>query len=97
MEGTAGNGLLGKSKDIGVDRKRMQVFFKGDPKNFSIDSVEALDYIGFNYTSDWPLDIIFDSHSIEKYNTIFSFLLKIRRCNYLIQKRDYWISLKTSR
>jgi len=80
VEGIAGKGLFGKN----VDSKRMQVFFRGEPKNFSTESIEALDYLGFNFASDWPLDIIFDTQSIEKYNTIFSFLLRIRRCNYII-------------
>jgi hypothetical protein len=66
---------------------------KGDPKNFSTDSIEALDFFGFGFATDWPLEIIFDNLSIDKYNSIFSFLLKIRRCTYLIQKRDYWIKM----
>lgn len=66
---------------------------KSDPKNFSTESLEALDFLGFGFATDWPLEIIFDNHSIEKYNTIFSFLLRIRRCTYLIQKRDYWVKM----
>jgi Gamma tubulin complex component C-terminal len=87
IEGISGRGLSS------VDFKRLQVFFRGDPKNFSAESIEALDFLGFNFASDWPLDIIFDNQSIEKYNTIFSFLLRIRRCNFLIQKRDFWVNL----
>lgn len=73
----------GLSQSI-VDSKRMQILFRGDPKNFPMDSVEALDFLGFSFASDWPLDIIFDSGSLEKYNQIFTFLLRIRRCNYII-------------
>ena len=61
--------------------------------NSTCDSVEALDFLGFSFATDWPLEIIFDNLTIEKYNSIFSFLLRIRRCTYLIQKRDYWIKM----
>jgi hypothetical protein len=66
---------------------------KSDPKNFTCDSVEALDFLGFSFATDWPLEIIFDNQTIDKYNSVFSFLLRIRRCTYLIQKRDYWVKM----
>jgi hypothetical protein len=69
------------------------VFFKGDPKDFPIDSIEALDFLGFTYEADWPVDILLDQGAMDRYNTIFSFLVRIRRCNYLIQKRDFWLTM----
>ena len=47
--------------------------------------------------SDWPLEIVFDRQALVNYNAVFRFLMRIKRVNYLIQKRDFWVTMRVPR
>ena len=68
--------------------ERMQIIFPGD---FSKEllapatSLSALDHVSIFYQSEWPLEIILDHDTIlTHYNSVFRFLLKIKRANYVL-------------
>ena len=56
-----------------------------------VSQIRAIDYINFHYQSEWPLEIILDKDSIKKYNAILQFLMKIKRVNYILTLKDFWI------
>lgn len=55
---------------------------------YLVTEITALDHISLNLSTEWPLNIIFDSKSLKQYNQCFSFLLKIQRVIYILSKKD---------
>lgn len=49
-------------------------------------SVQSVDVIYLKYAMKWPLTIIFDSKSEEKYNDVFSFLLQVKRALWSLEQ-----------
>ncbi|XP_077989144.1 gamma-tubulin complex component 4-like [Glandiceps talaboti] len=43
-------------------------------------------YLGLNYTVEWPLHILFTKSVLEKYNTMFKFLLHVKRVQLELQQ-----------
>jgi hypothetical protein len=81
----------------------MQVVF---PKDFKrslqtqgqLQHLSALDHVSITFQSEWPLEIILDEETIlGKYNSILSFLMKIKRVNYVLTQRDFWHTHRITR
>ena len=76
-------------KAFGMDR--MRIIFTDEAKKYAVNKLNALDYVHIHFQSEWPLEIIMDKDTIKKYNQVLSFLMKIKRVNYLLSLRDYWL------
>jgi len=48
------------------------------------------------FNSEWPLEIILDKETINSYNMILLQLMKIKRVNYVLSLKDYWIKPKVN-
>ena len=60
--------------------------------------MSALDHVSITFQSEWPLEIILDEETIlGKYNAILSFLMKIKRVNYVLTQRDFWLTHRITR
>lgn len=57
---------------------------------YVITEITALDHLGIAFVTEWPMNIIFDQKSMEDYNQIFNFLMKIQRVIYVLSKKDLW-------
>lgn len=57
---------------------------------YLITEINALDHVSVTFSTEWPLNIIFDSKTMDQYNQIFRFLLKIQRAIYILSKKDLW-------
>lgn len=40
------------------------------------------------------MEIIFDRQALINYNAVFRFLMRIKRANYVISHRDYWVRMR---
>ncbi|KAF7120842.1 hypothetical protein RHSIM_Rhsim13G0049200 [Rhododendron simsii] len=61
---------------------------KSRGKSFGID---GLDLLNFAYKVSWPLELIFNMESIKKYNQVMSFLLKVKRAKFVLDKTRRWM------
>ena len=57
---------------------------------YIVTDITALDHISINFTTVWPLNMIFDQKVIQMYNQCYNFLLKIHRATYVLSKKDLW-------
>jgi hypothetical protein len=71
--------------------ERMRIIFRDEPKKHKITNLRSLEFLIIAFQSEWPLEIILDKESIMQYNAILSFLMKIKRVNYVLTQKDYWI------
>ncbi|KAE9460902.1 hypothetical protein C3L33_07269, partial [Rhododendron williamsianum] len=61
---------------------------KSRGKSFGID---GLDLLNFAYKVSWPLELIFNMEAIKKYNQVMSFLLKVKRAKFVLDKTRRWM------
>ncbi|BFI39590.1 gamma-tubulin complex component 6 [Marchantia polymorpha subsp. ruderalis] len=54
--------------------------------------LDAFDFISLEYRIDWPLTLVLTSHSLQLYNVIFSFLMRIKLAVYALA--DIWRRLQ---
>eukprot|EP00347_Sterkiella_histriomuscorum_P006822 403351300 len=87
-ESVSHNSFLHKDAEF---LEKIRVVFKEDPRQYAINSVTGLDYLSFQYQSDWPLEIILDKQTINYYNQILIHLLRLKRVNYVLSLKDYWL------
>ncbi|CDW85435.1 gamma-tubulin complex component 5 [Stylonychia lemnae] len=74
--------------------EKIRITFSDEPKTHKVLSINALDYLNLSFNSEWPLEIILDKDTITKYNMILLHLMKIKRVNYVLSLKDYWIKPK---
>ncbi|CAK9165066.1 unnamed protein product [Ilex paraguariensis] len=55
---------------------------------FGIDGLESLK---FTYKVSWPLELIANTEAIKKYNQVMSFLLKVKRAKFVLDKARRWM------
>lgn len=56
------------------------------PKRFRLDSPDVLHMLRLSYDVQWPLNLIFDTSAMTQYETIFGYLLKLRRIRYILDR-----------
>lgn len=61
---------------------------KSQGQNFGID---GLDSLKFTYKVPWPLELIANTEAIKKYNQVMSFLLKVKRAKFVLDKARRWM------
>ncbi|KAI8015972.1 Mitogen-activated protein kinase kinase kinase 5 [Camellia lanceoleosa] len=61
---------------------------KSRGKSFGID---GLDSLKFTYKVSWPLELIANAEAIKKYNQVMSFLLKVKRAKFVLDKTRRWM------
>ncbi|KAL6995576.1 hypothetical protein U1Q18_005711 [Sarracenia purpurea var. burkii] len=61
---------------------------KGRGKSFGID---GLDSLKFTYKVPWPLELIANTEAIKKYNQVMSFLLRVKRAKFVLDKARRWM------
>ncbi|KAL9663352.1 hypothetical protein QQ045_018738 [Rhodiola kirilowii] len=53
--------------------------------------IDGLDSLKFAYKVPWPLELIANSEAIKKYNQVMSFLLKVKRAKFVLDKARRWM------
>ncbi|XP_010940138.3 uncharacterized protein [Elaeis guineensis] len=53
--------------------------------------IDALDMLKFAYKVSWPLDLIANMEALRKYNQVMSFLLKVKRAKFVLDKARKWM------
>lgn len=61
---------------------------KGRARSMGMD---VLDSITFTYKVSWPLELICNLEAMKKYNQVMSFLLKVKRAKYVLDKTRRWM------
>lgn len=65
---------------------------KSIPDVFQPSDVGVLDFLELRYQVPWPCNIVITENSINKYNRVFSFLIRLKRAGWSLQ--EVWLSLK---
>lgn len=55
------------------------------PKVFDLNNPDIFDSISLTYRVGWPLNILLPSEAISKYDTMFKFVLKLRRVAWVLK------------
>ncbi|XP_050227045.1 uncharacterized protein LOC126676799 isoform X2 [Mercurialis annua] len=53
--------------------------------------IDGLDSLKFTYKVSWPLELIFNTEAINKYNQVMRFLLKVKRAKFALDKVRRWM------
>ncbi|CAN1235016.1 Gamma-tubulin complex component 5 (Fragment) [Linum perenne] len=61
---------------------------KTHPHNFGLDALASLN---FTYKVSWPLELIANAEAIKKYNQVMTFLLKVKRVKFVLDKVRKWM------
>ncbi|KAL3617819.1 hypothetical protein CASFOL_038140 [Castilleja foliolosa] len=61
---------------------------KGRGQNSGMD---ILDSLKFTYKVSWPLELIANLEAMKKYNQVMSFLLKVKRAKFVLDKVRRWM------
>lgn len=61
------------------------------PKRFNLGDLNVLDCLSLSYKIDWPLNILLPFDTIEKYEEVFKYLLKLHRVSW-VQKKIFEVS-----
>lgn len=59
--------------------------------------IDAFDILNFTYKVSWPLDLIANAEALKKYNQVMSFLLKVKRAKFVLDKARRWMWKKGGR
>ncbi|XP_011083798.1 uncharacterized protein LOC105166222 isoform X2 [Sesamum indicum] len=54
-------------------------------------SMDVLDSLTFTYKVSWPLELIANLEAMKKYNQVMSFLLKVKRAKFVLDKARRWM------
>ncbi|XP_066912820.1 gamma-tubulin complex component 6-like isoform X2 [Clytia hemisphaerica] len=65
---------------------------KNIPDIFRPSDVGVLDFLELRYQVPWPCNIIITENSINKYNRVFSSLIRLKRAGWSLQ--EIWVNLK---
>jgi len=65
---------------------------KNIPEIFRPSDVGVLDFLELRYQVPWPCNIIITENSINKYNRVFSSLIRLKRAGWSLQ--EVWVNLK---
>ena len=57
-----------------------------------LPSFDAWDGICIEYAVDWPLGLLLAPEALARYNTLFSYLLRLRRCERVLEAA--WVALR---
>ncbi|KAL0288374.1 UNVERIFIED_CONTAM: Gamma-tubulin complex component 5 [Sesamum angustifolium] len=53
--------------------------------------MDVLDSLTFTYKVSWPLELIANLEAMKKYNQVMSFLLKVKRAKFVLDKARRWM------
>ncbi|KAK2992321.1 hypothetical protein RJ640_020314, partial [Escallonia rubra] len=53
--------------------------------------IDGLESLKFTYKVPWPLELIANTEAIKKYNQVMSFLLKVKRAKFALDKARRWM------
>lgn len=74
---------------------RLSFIVKNVPKTFDLNNSDVFECLSLSYRITWPLNILFPFDTIEKYDIIFKYLLKLHYVSFVQQK--IYEELKNSR
>ncbi|GAA0157206.1 non-motor microtubule binding protein [Lithospermum erythrorhizon] len=83
---------IAKGNTSGKDEKQSSSFISSPHRTRGQSfGVNVLDGLTFTYKVSWPLELIANVESLKKYNQVMSFLLKIRRAKFVLDKARRWM------
>lgn len=65
---------------------RLSFEMNSSPKTFDLGSPNVLDCLSLTYKVEWPLNILLPTSTIEKYDEVFKYLLKLNRMAWVLKK-----------
>ncbi|XP_075479256.1 uncharacterized protein LOC142520142 isoform X1 [Primulina tabacum] len=103
IRNSADNVLLSTPDALVVSLAKNPGMNEGEQRNPSIvvstprkgrahsSGMDVLDSIAFTYKVSWPLELICNLEAMKKYNQVMSFLLKVKRAKYVLDKTRRWM------
>lgn len=65
---------------------RLSFIVKNIPKTFDLSNADVFDCLTLSYQINWPLNILLPFDTIEKYDLVFKYLLKLHYVSWILQK-----------
>ncbi|KAL3840367.1 hypothetical protein ACJIZ3_024958 [Penstemon smallii] len=103
IRNSADNVLLSTPDSLVVSASKSPGFSEDDQQNASTSvstprkgrgqssGMDVLDSLRFTYKVSWPLELIANQEAMKKYNQVMSFLLKVKRAKFVLDKARKWM------
>lgn len=80
------NRALCASSKVHENSERLSFTIQNIPQKFDLSSADVLDCLSMSYKITWPLNILLPRDTIEKYEQVFKYLLKLHHISWILQK-----------
>lgn len=77
---------LSGSRNKDPNTERLSFIVQNIPEKFDIHSPNVLNMITLSYKLDWPLSLILNPETIEQYQAIFNYLMKLKRISWVLEE-----------
>lgn len=75
---------LSRSRHDG-NTEQLSFIVKNIPEKFELHSPGVLNMLTMSYKLEWPLNLILNPETMEQYQAIFNYLLKLKRISWLLE------------
>lgn len=80
------NRALYASSKMHENAERLSFIVQNVPKTFDLSNADVLECLSLSYRINWPLNILLPCDTIEKYDIVFKYLLKLHYMSWILQK-----------
>jgi gamma-tubulin complex component 6 len=80
------NHALNGSQQFDVNIENLSFIVQNIPEKFELYSPNALNMLTLSYKIEWPLSLILNPETILQYQTIFNYLLKLKRITWVLEE-----------
>jgi gamma-tubulin complex component 6 len=79
------NALSG-SQSYDPNTENLSFIVQNIPEKFELHSPSVLNMLTLSYKLEWPLTLILNPETMEQYRTIFNYLIKLKRINWILEE-----------
>lgn len=80
------NKALCSSSKFQENSERLSFTIQNIPQRFNLSSADVLACLSLSYKINWPLNILLPFDTMEKYELVFKYLLKLHHVSWILQK-----------
>lgn len=71
---------------IDPNTENLSFIVQNSPEKFELHSPAVLTMLTLSYTLEWPLTLILNTETMEQYQKIFNYLLKLKRISWILEE-----------
>lgn len=82
-----------KNSDLSEDEQQGASIQISTPRKSRLQSmgIDVLQSLNFTYKVSWPLELLVNVDALKKYNQVMTFLLKVKRAKFVLDKARRWM------